>query len=445
MTGIENAILGMVEENKGELIDLLKKLISFPSENEGIPGTGKETELQRFIHQRLREYRFDRVEDIAPEDSPERPNVVGTLEGTNSERALMLNAHADVVPVKEEERKKWSTNPYEPVESDGKVFGRGATDTKGGLAAILFAANVLKELDVELLHDLYVVSSVGEESQEGETIGTALVADRGYKASFAVIAEPSNCEIHVESPGVFFFELKVKGKEAHSCVRNQVLFPQRYGLPSGSAVGVDAIEKLISFIQLFQKIEVENNHKWKSPTLSGGGYPTAMDRQGLGFFTLTPSLVKGGEYLGAVAGYASITYIVWYPNWMREIDVAADIKRRVMSLSETDDWLRENPPEFIYPTLQHWKPFRTPLDHAGVQRFGKALSDVQHKDPIYSAFRAVCDGTFLQDRGVPSIVFGPGGMEMGAHGPNEYVPVDELIACAKTYALFAYRWCTNKP
>ena len=116
-----------------------------------------------------------------------------------------------------------------------------------------------------------------------------------------------------------------------------------------------------------------------------------------------------------------------------------------MSLSDTDDWLRENPPEFIYPTLQHWKPFRTPLDHPGVRRFGKSLSDVQQKDPIYSAFRAVCDGTFLQGRGIPSIVFGPGGMEMGAHGPNEYVPVDDLVMCTKTYALFAYRWCTDTP
>ena len=444
MTEIEKKIIGLVDERKAELIDLLKKLISFPSENEGIPDTGKETELQWFIHGQLLKYRFDRVEDISLQNSGVRPNVVGTVKGEKSESSLMLNAHADVVPVKEEEMKKWASNPYEPVERDGKVFGRGATDTKGGLASIIFAAHILKELKIMLSQDLYVVSSIGEESQEGETIGTALVADNGYRASFAIIAEPSNCEIHVESPGVFFFELKIKGKEAHSCVRNQVLFPQRFGLPSGSAVGVDAIDKLVPFIQMFQRIEAQNSHKWKSKTLSGGGYPIAMDRQGLGFFTLTPSLMKAGEYLGAVAGYASITYIVWYPNWLKERDVAMDIKEKVMSLSDTDDWLRENPPEFIYPTLQHWKPFNTPLEYPGVQQFGRALSDVQEKEPIYSAFRAVCDGTFLQERGIPSIVFGPGGMEMGAHGPNEYVPVDELVRCAKTYALFAYRWCSIK-
>ncbi len=441
MTTVEKSIIEAVKRKKDELINLLKKIISYPSENEGIPGTGKESELQDFIYNEFMRYNFDSVEKVAQDEAVGRANVVGTVKGATNIGSLMFNAHSDVVPVKVEEKKKWITDPYEPVSRDGKIYGRGASDSKGGLASIIFAARILKELGIKLARDLYVASVVGEESQEGETIGTALVVERGYRPSFAVIAEPSNCEIQVESPGVFFFELVIRGKEAHSCARNQVLFPQRYGLPSGSAVGVDAIEKAIPFIQMFQKLEIENSHKWKSPTLSGGGYPVAMDRQGLGFFTLTPSLMKAGEYLGAIAGFISITYIVWYPNWLREEDVAMDIKRRVMSLSETDDWLKDNPPEFIYPTLQHWRPFKTPLEHEGVQKFGSAHSDVFRREPIYSAFRAVCDGTFLQDRGISSIVFGPGGIDMGVHGPNEHVPVDEVIECAKTFALFAYRWC----
>lgn len=298
-------------------------------------------------------------------------------------------------------------------------------------------------MDVELKNDLYVVSTVGEESQEGETIGASLVADRGYRAGFAIIAEPSNAEIHVESPGVFFFELKIRGKEAHTGARNQILFPQRYGLPSGSDVGVDAIQKAVLFIQMFQRMEVENNHKWKSATLSGGGYPVPSDMQGLGFFTMTPSLMKAGEYLGAVPGYASITYVVWYPNWLKEEDVAMEIKRRVLSLSETDDWLKENPPEFVYPTLQHWKPFKTSLDHEGVKLLGSTHEEVLGKRPVFSASRFVSDGTFFQEMGIPSVLIGPGGLNMSIHGPDEYVPIEELAACSKTYALFAYRWCNG--
>ena len=444
MKSIEEEIIKGVDKRGDDLIDLIKKLISYPSENEGIPGTGKETDVQKFIHDRLVEWGFDMVERLDCQDSKGRPNIVGTLKGKRKDHSLILNAHADVVPVKEEERKKWHTDPYQAVVKEGRVFGRGASDCKGGLACILMAGKILREMGVELSNDLYVISTVGEESQEGETIGAALVADRGYRASFAVIAEPSNSEIHVESPGVFFFELRVRGREAHTGARNQILFPQRYGLPSGSEVGVDAIQKALLFIQMFQRMEVENNHKWKSATLSGGGYPVPSDVQGLGFFTMTPSLMKAGEYLGAVAGYASITYVVWYPNWLKEEDVAMEINRRVISLSETDDWLEKNPPEFVYPTLQHWKPFKTPIDHRGVKLLGHTHGEVLGKMPIYSGSKFVSDATFFQYRGIPSVLLGPGGLNMSIHGPDEYVPLDELMACTKTYTLFAYRWCNEK-
>ena len=117
-----------------------------------------------------------------------------------------------------------------------------------------------------------------------------------------------------------------------------------------------------------------------------------------------------------------------------------DIKEKIMLLSKTDDWLSKNPPEFIYPTLQHWRPFHTPMENEGIQLLGKVLEDVQQYPCVYTSFRATCDGTFLQDRGIPCVVFGPGGIGNCCHGPNEYVDVEELVKCAKVYALFAYRW-----
>lgn len=443
MKDIEIKIINEVDKKKDELINYLKKLISFPSENEGVPGTGKETEIQNFIYDDLMQAGFDKVEKISSNNSVERPNIIATLKGIKNDNSLMLDAHADVVPVKKEEEKKWFSAPYEAVVKDGNLYGRGASDCKGGLASIIFAAKILKDLKIKLNNDLYILSSVGEESQEGETIGAALVAESGYKAKLAVIAEPSNCEIHIESPGVLFFELKIYGKEAHPCARNQILFPQRYGLPSGSEVGVDAIAKAIPFIRLMQNIETENCHKWKTPTLSGGGYPIPSDKQGLGFFTITPTKMQAGEYIGAVCGHVSIIFVVWYPNWLKEDEVAGEIKDKIMHLAKTDDWLAKNPPEFIYPTLQNWRPFKNSIENPGVKLLGKTLEEIQKQPSIYSAFRAVCDGTFLQDKGIPSVVFGPGGIDMSVHGPNEFVKIEEILKCAKTYALFAYRWCNS--
>ena len=443
MDDTEHQIIDAIDNRKDELINYLKKLISFPSENEGIPGTGNETELQEYIYNDLIETGFDKVEKISLNNSGARPNVVATLKGVEEKNSLMLNAHSDVVPVKKEEARKWLSSPYEAVVKDGVLYGRGASDCKGGLASIIFSEKILNDLQIKLNNDLYVVSSVGEESQEGETIGAALVAESGYNANLAIIAEPSNCEIHIESPGVFFFELKIYGKEAHTSVRNQILFPQRYGLPSGAEVGVDAIAKAIPFLELVQNIETENCHKWKAPTLSGGGYPVFSDNQGLGFFTITPTKIQAGDYIGSVCGHVSIIFVVWYPNWLNEEAVAVDIKEKIMYLARTDEWLAENPPEFIYPTLQNWKPFKNSLNNPGVRLLGKTLEEIQNKPAIYSAFRAVCDGTFLQDKGIPSVVFGPGGIDMAVHGPNEFVKIEELIKCAKTYAIFAKRWCNE--
>ncbi len=443
MDNIEKQIINEIDKRKDELIGYLGKLISFPSENEGVPGTGKETELQNYIYEDLLKSNFDKVEKIAASSDNQRPNIIGTLKGTNNKSPLMFNAHADVVPVKEVESKKWNSEPYKATIKDGKIYGRGASDCKGGLSAMIIAAKILKDLKIDLKNDLYVLSSVGEESQEGGTIGTALAIDRGYKPDFAIIGEPSNCELHTESSGNFLFELKIKGKEAHCAARNQVLFPQRYGIPSGYEIGVDALDKAIGFIQLMQNIERENCHKWKTKTTNSGGYPIPMDNQGLGFFTITPAKIEGGQYIGAICGYVNIIFNVWYPNWLKEEDVAMSIKEKIMHLAATDDWLSANPPEFIFPTIQHWRPFKTSTDHPGVKLVEEALRDVQQKQPIYSSFRAVCDATFLQERGISSVVLGPGGLNMSVHGPNEFVPIDELLICAKAYAIFAYRWCNK--
>jgi len=437
----EKLIINEIDKSKEELIDYLGKLISFSSESYGIINTGKETELQNYLYKDFLKSSFDKVLKIAVDDKNNRPNIIGVLKGVKNSNTLMLNAHADVVPVKETEKEKWFSDPYKARRSDNKIFGRGASDCKGGLAAIIFAAKILKRLKIKLKSDLYIVSSIGEESKEGETIGISLVIDNSYRPDFAVIAEPSNCEIHIESTGNLLFELKIKGREAHCGVRNQILFPQRYGLSSGDEIGVDAITKAIPFIELMQRIEIENCHKWKTETMNSGGYPIPIDKQGLGFFTITPVKIEGGQCIGAVSGYVNIIFNISYPNWLKEEQVAASIKEKIMHLAKTDEWLKNNPPEF---STQSWGPFKTSINNPGVKLLGEALQEIQKEQPIYSSFKSVCDATFLHQKGIPSVVFGPGGLNSSVHGPNEFVPIDELIKSAKTFALFAYKFCNRE-
>ena len=442
MNSAKQRVEEYIDARKEEIIEFLCDFVGFKSINPGIPGKGEELEAQKWVREQFKEFGLDKVDLWAVDEEKKRPNVVGTVKGRGKGKALIYNGHCDVVPVGENELKRWTKDPWKALVEDGRVYGRGASDMKGGLTSMFWAAKALIDNDIHLEGDLYVESVVGEESVEGRTIGAKATVDRGYRAPFAVVSEPTNCEIHVKSPGVFFFELIVEGKEAHTSARNQVIFPQRYGIRCGKEVGVDAIAKAIPFIELFQKLEVQLNQRWRDKILGGGGYPHPEDQQGIGLFTINPSFIEGGTYLGSVPGYCKITYCVWYPDWLTDGEVWKELKQHVDALASTDDWLRENPPKFNAPILQRWEPMKeVPVDHPGVKSLSASYQEVSGKEAIISGFKAVADSTFLSQVGIPTVLFGPGSLGSGIHGPDEYVPIEQVIECAKAFTFMAMDWC----
>lgn len=443
MTSTKEKVIRYIDEKKEEIIDFLCQFIGFKSINPGIPGKGKELEAQNWVRDQFKKLGFDKVDYWAVDPEKRRPNVVGIVKGKGKGKSLIFNGHCDVVPVTEKELKRWTVDPWRATTKKGFVYGRGASDVKGGLTSMIWATKALIDSGISLKGDLYIESVVGEESQEGETIGTKATVDRGYRAPFAVVCEPTNCEIHVKSPGVFFFELIIPGKEAHTSARNQVIFPQRYGILCGKEVGVDAIAKAVPFIELFQKLETQWNQRWRDKILGGGGYPDPIDQQGIGLFTMNPSFIEGGTYLGSVPGYCKITYCVWYPSWLKDEDIWKELKEHVQALASTDDWLRENPPEFNVPVLQRWRPMKeVAIDHPGVKNLSAAYEKVSGKKAVITGFKAVADPTFLSEEGIPTVLFGPGSLGSGIHGPDEHVPIDQVIKCTKTLAIMAMNWCS---
>ena len=444
MESAKKEVLACLDRNRNEIVDFLCEFIGKKSINPGTPGKGEELEAQNWIRKHFDEFGFDKVDYWFPDEEKKRPNVVGVIKGRGKGRSLKLQGHCDVVPVPEVELPQWASDPWHGTVRDGRVYGRGASDTKGGNAAMFWAAKAIIDCGVPLKGDLFVESVVGEESQEGETIGAADTIKRGYTADFAIVSEPTNCELHVESPGILFFDLLIVGKSTHTGARNQVIFPQRYGLGTGSEIGVDAISKMKMFLDLFERLELQWNQRWRSQMLGGGGYPIPNDRQGVGLFTINPSFIEGGTYLGSVPGYCKMTGCVWYPSWVDEAEVIQELRERVQALAQTDDWLKEHPPQLEAPVLQSWGPTRIPVDHDGVKTLAASFEEVTGRKAIHTGFRAVCDATFLNRNGVPAMTFGPGDLGAGVHGPNEYVPIDEVIACAKVYAITALNWCGQK-
>src|SRR5699024_10977435 len=143
------------------------------------------------------------------------------------------------------------------------------------------------------------------------------------------------------------------------------------------------------------------NHRWRDSILGAGGKPNP-DTQGIGLFTINPSLIEGGDYLGAVPSRIKYTYNVWYPDQhVTKEEVWDEIRKGVEAISSTDDYLREHPPTLNIPVFQDWAGFKVPEEHEGVRTMIGSIEEANGKQATLSGFKAVCDATYLNKHGVP--------------------------------------------
>lgn len=432
-------VFNYIDQHKQQVVEYMMELVRKPSVNYVDEGKGDEKLMQDYFAQTLRDEDFDEVNILAFDEDKERPNVVGVRKGTGGGKSLIFNGHCDVVPVIFPER--WICDPFEPLQKDGKVYGRGTSDMKGGIAGAFYAIKAIKDCGISLKGDVMIHSVVGEESQSAETLGTAKVINSGYTADFAVCCEPTDLEVHVASSALVFFKLIVEGKGVHISARNQMLYPQAACLPSGNDIAVDAFRKSMPLIDYIFRLETEWNHRYRDSVMGYGGKPS-HDKQGVGVFTINPSEIKGGEYLGTVPSRMEYTFGVWYPdNLVSRDELLDEIRRGVAAIASTDDWLREHQPIIEGPVIQDWPGFRVDEKHSGVVSLLNAVEQATGKQAITSGFKAVCDAYYLNKLGITTVMLGPGSISNSVHGDNEFIYVEDLINVTKAYAAFIMDWC----
>ena len=439
MTDIER-VCKYIDDHRDEIIEYAKELISIPSIDDGAHfDVDNELAVAKFIKNKLKSFGLET--DMWCEDAKgQRPNVVATLKGTGGGKNLIINGHTDVVPIMEPE--KWVSHPFKPEIRDGKLYGRGATDMKSALAAMAYAAKAIKDCDIPIKGDLYLEMVCGEEQNAGATLGTAATIRRGYKAPFALVAEPTSLEIHTTSIGIMLLELNIDGKAVHACCRNQTVYPQHKGMRHGSEVGVDAIAKALPFIQLMYRLEDELNFDYRHEIMGSGGYDVP-DHQGVGTFSINPSIIEAGGYRAAVCGrFKMYCNILWPANVTME-EVAKKVTDAIMAQAATDSWFKEHPPVVKLPARLPWQPFNTDVNDPGVQTLRASIEKALGEVAPISGFRGVCDATYFMDNGIATAVCGPGCLSNAAHGDNEYVDVEEIIKAAKIYAVFALEHCNQ--
>ena len=390
-----------------------------------IPSTqGNEKEAQLLIADKLREMRLD-VEVWEPDgevleshpffNSPRNrftgsPNVVGVMKGSGGGRSIILNGHMDVVPVGNLEQ--WQEDPFSGKVVDGKLFGRGATDMKGGIASLLLAVGAVQGLGLKLKGDVIFQSVIEEESGGAGTLAAIL---KGYTADAALIPEPTNLRIFPKQQGSMWFRIEVKGRSAHGGTRYE---------------GVSAIEKSMTVLKHIAELEEQRNARITDPLYAHNPIPIPINI----------GVIQGGNWPSSVPDAVKLEGRMGVAPEEKLEDAKEAMIRWMEQLQEQDPWFKAHPP-IVEWFGARWVPGSVDPGHELMQVLMQQYREVRQEEPVIEASPWGTDGGLLTQLGkTPCIVFGPGITQV-AHYPNEHILLDHVFEAGEMIALTLIHWC----
>jgi acetylornithine deacetylase len=337
-------------------------------------------------------------------------NLVAVLKGSGGGKSMILNGHIDVVPCGD--KLSWEQDPFSGMIECGKLYGRGATDMKGGNVALIMAIESILANGIKLKGDVIFQSVIEEESGGAGTLSAVL---RGYHADGAIIPEPTNMKIFPKQQGSMWFRITVKGRAAHGGTRYE---------------GVSAIEKSLIVIHRLQQLEIDRNAKVSDPLFEKIPIPIPIN---IGKMT-------SGEWPSSVPDTAIIEGRMGVaPEEMMQ-SAQLEMEKVLHELSVQDDWLRENPLKIDW-FGGRWLPGSLERDHPLLNILTKSFSEVMGNTPVIEASPWGTDGGILSTVGnTPVIIFGPGITE-SAHDANEYIILEDMFVASEIIALTLLEWC----
>jgi acetylornithine deacetylase len=386
--------LGVMSSGSGamtEIVELLSRLVAIDSVNPDlVPGGAGEGEIAGLIAGWLERAG---LEVHVQETSPGRPNVIGIVRGTGGGRALMLNAHVDTVGL------GGPDGALTPRLEGTRLYGRGAVDMKGSLAAIMLVG---AELAKQPLKGDVLITAVTDE--EYASIGTQAIV-RDSRADAAIVTEQTDLETLIAHKGFVWAEIETFGIAAHGSRLDE---------------GVDAIAKmgpvLTGLAALDRRLRAGRRH----PLVE-----TA---------SVHASLIEGGIELSTYPDRCTLQIERRTIPGETAQQVESELREIVTAAGEGDETFRAEVRMGIVR-----EPFSIEEDAEIVRLVRAASAAVTGRDEIFTQTMGWMDSALLSAAGIPTVVYGPTGD--GAHAASEWVDLDSVEQCRQVYLAAARRFC----
>jgi succinyl-diaminopimelate desuccinylase len=392
--------------DREDLARLVEDLVRIPSVYRPEEAEGNEARVARFLTDYLEREGFEvNVEAVAPG----RPNVWAAWEGERPGKTLLFEAHTDVVT--EGRAEDWEHPPFGAERIGERIYGRGACDTKGNLAAAILAVKAIRDSGVPFPGKLTLCHPVDE---EGMMAGIKAFIEHGHAEGVdgAVICEPEENQLCVRQKGALRVEVTFRGKMAHGAM------PQS---------GVNPVTRAARFVVAVEELEREE-----------------VERHGedpfLGVPSLTPTILMGPDFgepqINVIPASAYVALdIRTVPSQSHE-----ELVRR---LEECLEELGSEDPDFDgrLEVIEERPPTETPMENPLVRAMAAAHRYLTGEEPRYNGVPGATDGTYLSTwAGVPIVTTGAGEREIPHHA-DEWVSVEELLTTCKLYAATAMYYC----
>jgi succinyl-diaminopimelate desuccinylase len=392
--------------DREELARLAQELVRIPSVYRPEEAEGNEARVARFLTEYLEREGLDvSVEAVAPG----RPNVWAAWDGVRPGKTLLFEAHTDVVT--EGRAEDWEHPPFAAEKVGDRIYGRGACDTKGNLAAAVVAVKAIKDSGVPFPGRLVLCHPVDE---EGMMAGIKAFIEGGHaeRVDGAVICEPEENQLCIKQKGALRVEVIVRGRMAHGAM---------------PLSGVNPVTRAAKFVVAVEELEAEEVERHgEDPFL---GYPS-----------LTPTILlgpdRGEPQLNVIPASAYVALdIRTVPSQSHE-ELVRRLEERLSKLESED-------PDFdaSLEVIEERPPTETSMEDPLVGAMSAAYRDLTGEEPRYNGVPGATDGTYLSTwAGVPIVTTGAGDREI-PHHRDEWVSVDELLSTCRLYAATAMYFC----